>query len=218
MRSKRPEPAVQSTTSGRSAAARVPPAGARRRAVHGLAFVRDTGMRRGEVAGLAREDLDLEAGTVRIRWTLGVIDNQATWKPRPKSDAGERTMSLDPTTVEALRTHLAAQAEQRLLIGPAWQRRQTDSRGLHRARRLDDPPRALDAMVQPPRRAASLTRIAFTTCVTPTPPPAWRTPPGGTRSRSSPNASATRAWASPSTRTRTSCQPPTKRSPARWPG
>ncbi|MGH8896067.1 MAG: tyrosine-type recombinase/integrase [Egibacteraceae bacterium] len=44
-----------------------------------------TGMRRGEVAGLAREDLDLDAGTVRVTWTLGVIDNQATWNPGPKA-------------------------------------------------------------------------------------------------------------------------------------
>lgn len=54
------------------------------------------------------------------------------WKPRPKSDAGERVTSLDPTTVDAPRAYLAAQAEQRLQLGPAWQRRQADRLGQHR--------------------------------------------------------------------------------------
>lgn len=91
-----------------------------------------TGMRRGEVAGLAREDLDLDRGRLRVNWTLGIVDNQVTWKPRPKSRAGERVMALDPATVDALRQHLARQAAQRLAAGPAWQARQLDARGQHR--------------------------------------------------------------------------------------
>lgn len=91
-----------------------------------------TGMRRGEVAGLTWSDLDLDAGTVRVDWTLGAVDSKPTWKPRPKSVAGERTMALDPATVDALREHRSRQAEERLLAGPAWQRRQTDWRGRHR--------------------------------------------------------------------------------------
>jgi hypothetical protein len=55
-----------------------------------------TGMRRGEVAGLTWEDVDLDAGTVRVDWTLGVVDSKPTWKRRPKSKSGQRTMSLDP--------------------------------------------------------------------------------------------------------------------------
>jgi len=94
-----------------------------------------TGMRRGEVAGLAREDLDLERGHVRVQWTLGVIDRELTWKRRPKSKAGERVIALDPATVDALRGHLARQAEHRLVIGKRWPSRQTDWRGQSR----DDP-------------------------------------------------------------------------------
>ncbi len=91
-----------------------------------------TGMRRDEVAGLARSDLDLDAGRLRIDWTLGVINGKPSWKPRPKSKAGERTMSLDPATVDALREHLAEQARARLLVGPRWERRQQDWQGLYR--------------------------------------------------------------------------------------
>jgi len=91
-----------------------------------------TGMRRGEAAGLTWDDVDLVAGHVRITWTLGVVRNKATWKPRPKSAAGERRMALDPTTVQALREHRRRQNEKRLLVGSAWQRRQTDWRRQHR--------------------------------------------------------------------------------------
>jgi integrase len=47
-----------------------------------------TGTRRGEVAGLTWDDVDLLAAQVRIRWTPGVAQNKPTWKPRPKSAAG----------------------------------------------------------------------------------------------------------------------------------
>jgi integrase len=91
-----------------------------------------TGMRRGEVAGLCWEDVDLDAATVRIEWTLGVVDAKATWKRRAKSDAGERIMSLDPATLEALRAYRAVQGEERLRLGPGWPRRQHDWQGDHR--------------------------------------------------------------------------------------
>jgi integrase len=125
-----------------------------------------TGMRRGEVSGLARDDLDLEKAKLRIDWTLGVIHGKPTWKPRAKSKAGERTMSLDPATVEALREHLAQQARQRLQVGPAWPRRQYDWQGLYREDlvftwpdgRLINPDRFTD-WFHAHRRAAGLPRI-----------------------------------------------------------
>lgn len=88
-----------------------------------------TGMRRGEVAGLTTKDLDLDRGAVRVDWTLGVVDNKATWKPRPKSKAGERVMALDPATTLALRQHLERQGEQRSALDSAWRDRQADWRG-----------------------------------------------------------------------------------------
>lgn len=91
-----------------------------------------TGMRRAEACGLTWADLDLETGTVSVEWTLGVADNKVTWKPEPKSAAGERTLSLDPATVAALKRWRKTQAEERLAAGPAWEARQEDWRGLAR--------------------------------------------------------------------------------------
>ena len=53
----------------------------------------------------------------------------------PTTAAGERVIALDPATVGALRSHLARQAQHRLVIGSRWPRRQTDWQGQHR----DDP-------------------------------------------------------------------------------
>lgn len=82
-----------------------------------------TGMRRGEVAGRAREDLDLDAGTV------GSGGPSATSKPSRRGSHVRRATpasatALDPATVDALRAHLARQNEERLYAGPAWQARQ----------------------------------------------------------------------------------------------
>lgn len=91
-----------------------------------------TGMRRAEVAGLAWGDVDLDAGQVRVSWTLGVVDSKTTWKPRPKSKAGERTLALDPATVDALRAHRVRHAAERLKFGPGWQATAADWRGQSR--------------------------------------------------------------------------------------
>lgn len=92
-----------------------------------------TGARTGEVAGLTWDDLDLDTGWMRVEWTLGHVGHKLTWKPRPKSKAGERTMALDPATVTALRDHRRLQLETRMLAGPAWRDTFTDWQGLSRS-------------------------------------------------------------------------------------
>jgi integrase len=83
-------------------------------------LVATTGMRRGEVLGLRWSDLDLDIGRVSVAQTLTVV-NQKVRVSEPKTAKGRRTVALDPATVAALRAHRARQAEERLVLGPAWQ-------------------------------------------------------------------------------------------------
>lgn len=96
-----------------------------------LLFV-TTGMRRGEIAGLAWDDIDLDTGMLTVNWQLGILDSKPTFRPRPKSKAGARTMALDPSTVDALREHRRRQLEERIAAGPAWHDEQTDHLGTSR--------------------------------------------------------------------------------------
>src|SRR5436309_6817968 len=77
------------------------------------------GLRRGEAAGIAWEDVDLDGGVLAVRRQrvqLGweVIEDD------PKSEAGSRTIALDAGSVAALRAHRRAQLAERLAWGSAW--------------------------------------------------------------------------------------------------
>jgi integrase len=85
------------------------------------------GMRQGEVLGLCWDDVDLDAGVLRITWQLqrlgwrhGCADPRQCRKRRadcpqrwggglrrtePKSDAGRRPLALPPTVIRELREH-----------------------------------------------------------------------------------------------------------------
>lgn len=79
-----------------------------------------TGMRQGELLGLSWEDVDLEAGTLRVRRQLQRIDG-AYALTELKTEKSRRTLSLPAVAVQALRAERAKQAESRLFLGPAWQ-------------------------------------------------------------------------------------------------
>lgn len=79
-----------------------------------------TGLRRGEAIGLAWSAVDLEEQTLSVRQTITQTDGKIVWAKLAKTDAGNRTISLDAATVDVLREVRRAQVEARLAAGPAW--------------------------------------------------------------------------------------------------
>jgi integrase len=79
-----------------------------------------SGMRRGELVGLAWPDVDLDEGTVSVERSLG-IDGSEVFVKAPKSEAGVRLVGLDPETVDVLRSHRVRLAEDRLSAGAECQ-------------------------------------------------------------------------------------------------
>ena len=78
------------------------------------------GLRQGEALGLRWSDLDLDAGTLTVRRALQRQRDKGLVFVEPKSRAGRRTIVLPRPLREALRTHRAAQAEERLAAGSLW--------------------------------------------------------------------------------------------------
>ena len=78
-----------------------------------------TGMRRGELLGLRWEDIDLDAGVVRVARARVRAGNQVV-AGEPKTARGRRTIALDSATAAALRQHRKRQTEERLAAGPDY--------------------------------------------------------------------------------------------------
>jgi integrase len=78
-----------------------------------------TGMRRAEVLGLRWRDLDFAAGRIGIRQTLVSVAYELRFES-PKTSRSRRSVSLDSSTVEALRKHRLHQAEERLAWGESY--------------------------------------------------------------------------------------------------
>jgi integrase len=76
-----------------------------------------TGMRRGELCALRWQDVDLDAGTLKVERSLEETRKGGLRFKPPKSARGRRTISLSPSVVETLRAHWKAQQEQRLALG-----------------------------------------------------------------------------------------------------
>lgn len=75
-----------------------------------------TGLRRGELAGLKWSAVDFEAGVLHVRETRVVV-GYGVMDSTPKTDAGKRSVGLDPVTVAALRSHRARQTEEMFGFG-----------------------------------------------------------------------------------------------------
>lgn len=77
------------------------------------------GLRRGEVLGLTRDDLNLVAGTVTVQRTrTELLATRTAFDSPPKTDAGYRTVAIPPHVLPLLQEHLAQWAGgERVFIG-----------------------------------------------------------------------------------------------------
>lgn len=64
-----------------------------------------SGLRWGELAALRRSDVDLAAGVVRVPRKLAALRNRMEFGP-PKSEAGNRTVTLPAAALKALKPHM----------------------------------------------------------------------------------------------------------------
>lgn len=77
------------------------------------------GLRRGETAGLRWTEVDLPNRRIAITTQL-VQQGREYYEDTPKSEAGERTISIDVETATALREHRKRQLEDRMEWGSMW--------------------------------------------------------------------------------------------------
>ena len=77
-----------------------------------------TGARRAELLGLRWQDVNLDAGRLSIRQTLNDVGNRLVIG-EPKTARSKRTISLDATTVDALREHRRRQNAEIMAFGRA---------------------------------------------------------------------------------------------------
>jgi integrase len=82
-----------------------------------VAVALGSGARRGELLALRWQDVDLEAGTMRIERALEQTKSGGITVKLPKTRTGKRVITLAPATVDVLRSHRAAVQAQRLALG-----------------------------------------------------------------------------------------------------
>ena len=79
------------------------------------------GLRQGEALALRWQDVDLDAGTLRVRQTCYRLTGKGIVFGPPKTDRSKREISLPDPLVLELRRHRKAQAEERLAAGDQWE-------------------------------------------------------------------------------------------------
>jgi integrase len=79
------------------------------------------GLREGEAFGLKWDDVDLEAGILRVRQQIQRVGNPK--RPQfvePKTERSRRPVPVPPEVIEALEAHRERQADERMLAGSRW--------------------------------------------------------------------------------------------------
>lgn len=85
--------------------------------LYGLALL--TGMRQGELLGLRWEDVDLDAGTVEVRYAMQLQDGEYRLV-EPKTKRSRRKNVLPQVAIGLLSRHRTLQATERLKAGSRW--------------------------------------------------------------------------------------------------
>jgi integrase len=102
------------------------------------------GLRRGEVLGLRREDVDLAAGVVTVRRNrVELLETGAAFDADPKTDAGKRRVTIPPHVLPVLAEHVTSWAgPDRVFVGRDGRPMRGDAvrQAFDRARRKADMP------------------------------------------------------------------------------
>lgn len=77
------------------------------------------GLRLGEALGLSWDDLDFNADTLTVRWSLQRIEGKFRLV-EPKSDRSMRTLPIPGFVAAQLKQHRVAQEREQALAGEAW--------------------------------------------------------------------------------------------------
>lgn len=87
-----------------------------------------TGLRRGEILAARWSDVDLDTGVLHVRQALSRVRNRGNGTRKthlefhePKTDSSRRTIPIPSDIIEELRHHKSRQAQERLLLGQAYQ-------------------------------------------------------------------------------------------------
>jgi integrase len=84
-----------------------------------LELIARTGMRRGEAMALKWDDVDLEAGSLRIRGTMARVDGELL-VTEPKTAKSRRTLPLSPALIARLKWQQGTQARERRRASNTW--------------------------------------------------------------------------------------------------
>jgi integrase len=110
---------VQAMSEGQSVVFLEATQGDRWEALYVLALT--TGMREGELLGLRWQDVDMDGRHPSLQVRMAVQEAEKGYiLAEPKTTYSRRRIAITPTAVDALHTHRVRQAEERLMLGPAW--------------------------------------------------------------------------------------------------
>lgn len=80
-----------------------------------------TGMRRGELCGLAWEDIDFDNAVITVRRSSLYLPGKGVFEDTTKTASSQRSIKISDTAVQLLRTFRKWQLQARLRVGDQWQ-------------------------------------------------------------------------------------------------